>query len=264
MYSFRNLSKQGSQSAAALPSEAMTFDGRVFENEIEGYQTLSVSGRNSLNNGIQTQSVDGRDGVEYVTANASAREITVKYLLKALTPEELNIKCNTLKYLLRKKQARLSFADETDCEYTGTLQSMSDLEDGLLNSIGNFTILCSDPYKHKAERSFNGVGSAAINCELWYEVLPERIIVTPVASTGTITIKNVTQGKAIELQDAFTANTPIYLYPQEQDIVRNNVSQPGMLTWTSDFEDFAVNQGDTITVTPSTAKMEIFIRERLL
>ena len=37
-----------SQDEIALPSEAMNFNGKFLENEILGYRTLYVSGRESL------------------------------------------------------------------------------------------------------------------------------------------------------------------------------------------------------------------------
>ena len=46
MYSFRDtIDKQYTQ---GLPSEALNINGKYIENEIEGYQTLKVSGRELL------------------------------------------------------------------------------------------------------------------------------------------------------------------------------------------------------------------------
>lgn len=263
MYQFKELTRI-ILPQESLPSEATTFDGKVFENEIEGYRTLSVVGRDVTSNEILTQDIDSRDGVEYVTANVSSRQISVKFSLKADSAMELNHKFNKLKYLLSEKQAKFSFADEPDCEYIGTLQSINDFEEATLNGTGSFTILCCDPYKYKKEQMFSGVGTAIIKRELWYEVLPEKIVVVPTATISEIIIKNEQTGKKIQLQETFKSNIPITLYPKKQDIIRNNISEPRMLSWTSDFENFSINQGDIITVSPPATKLEIYIRERLL
>lgn len=48
-----------------LPTEAMSYNGVYLENEIDGYRTLSVTGRELMESEVTDQEVDGMDGSYY-------------------------------------------------------------------------------------------------------------------------------------------------------------------------------------------------------
>ena len=68
-------------SGSTLPEEAMCFNGVYIENEIEGYRTLSVSGRELMASEIGSTTIDGRNGAEFRHSTYPARTITVRYQL---------------------------------------------------------------------------------------------------------------------------------------------------------------------------------------
>ena len=45
-----------------LPTEAMSYNGVFLENEIDGYRTLSVTGRELMESEVTDQEIDGMDG----------------------------------------------------------------------------------------------------------------------------------------------------------------------------------------------------------
>lgn len=261
MYKFIDINE--TQTSNALPSEAMTFNGKIFENEIDGYRTLSVSGRELMGKNIIEQGIDGLDGSVFLDATYPPRPITVKYQLVARNISEFRSKFNQLNFLLSKNEATLSFADESNYQFVGTLSEVAEVKGGVFNVVSTFTILCTDPFKYKVANVVSGTGNLTITNDLMYEVLPTEIKVTPTAQTNTIKIKNETQNKVLSITNTFVADVPILIYPRSQEIIRNNTNYPNFLDWTSDFENFTLRKGDKITVTPSCS-VEIKIRERML
>lgn len=263
MYNFVDVNEAPSNQTS-LPSEAMTFGGKVFENELAGYRTLSVTGRELVGKRINTSSLDGMDGDMFQGSTYKARTITVNYQLIGENPADFRSKYNKLNFLLSREQVPISFEDEKQYEFIGTLENIDEVEEGTINVVSSFEIYCNSPYKNKVANVITGNGSVTIANEILFSVLPEEIKVTPTALINRIVIRNVTQGKVIAITNTFAANVPIFIYPKTQDIKRSNVSFPNFLEWTSDFENFFLNKGDQITVEPATTKIEIKIRERLL
>ena len=62
MYGFRDVNE--TSDSVILPSEAMQINGEYIENLVEGYRTLSVSGRESLSPEIDTFETGIRDGAQ--------------------------------------------------------------------------------------------------------------------------------------------------------------------------------------------------------
>lgn len=263
MYQFTDVNQKASI-IKTLPLEAMSFNGIYLENEIKGYETMSVSGRELLSKRIYSSNIDGLDGEMYQGSNYEPRVLTVKYKLEAKTATEFRTNFNKMNYLLRGEQAKISFNDEPNYEFIGTLSGTNEPDEGALNIVSTFQIFCAVPFKYKIAETISGTGSLTINKEILYEVLPEEIKVTPTALVNRIVITNVTQGKILAILNTFQPNVPIYIYPKLQDVIRNNTSYPEFVEWTSDFENFFLNKNDQITVSPATTKIEIKLRERMV
>lgn len=261
MYDFIDVNQ--TPSAVALPSEAMTFNGKVFESEIKGYRTLSVSGREMIGKNVSGQNVDGLDGTIFMGSSYPSRVITVKYQLRTDSSTDFRSKFNKLNQLLSKEESVFKFADEPNYEFIGTLSDVGDVKEGSLEVVSSFSITCSDPYKYKTADVISGLGTVTIENKLFYNTLPAEIKITPKSQTNTLTIKNVTKNKTIKLVDTFLLDVPVYVYPEAQEIKRNGINYPNFLVWTSDFENFTISENDVITVTPSS-DIEIKIREMML
>ncbi|HBB62044.1 MAG TPA: hypothetical protein DCZ61_09715 [Lachnospiraceae bacterium] len=145
MYKFTDTTGTASKD---LPAEAMILNSDYIENQIEGYRTLYVKGREILAPSLQTAEITGRDGLLYHGRQFPVREITVGYQLIAATPEDFRAKYNALSYLLtEKEQSILAFADERGKYFTGTL-SAADAPDPGRNAVtSEFTFTCTDPFK---------------------------------------------------------------------------------------------------------------------
>lgn len=91
MYKFTDITEW--QDVQSLPSVAMEYDGYFLENEIKGYTTLKVKGREMLNVDIETENPSGRNG-SYITGQTlPARELTItSYAFKSSNKEYVPFK----------------------------------------------------------------------------------------------------------------------------------------------------------------------------
>ena len=263
MYEYSKITKHTSSEVRLLPSEAMKFNGVFLEDEIDGYRTLAVSGRELIAYEVSDNPISGGDGSRFLGAYLPSRTITVQYSLESGSPEELRDKFNVMNQLLSKKQAVISFNDEPDYEFIGTFGGSSSIPEGKMNVIGTFDIVCSDPYKYKTVQTVTGTGTIEIDVPLVEPVVVDSFVITPTTHTDVFEITNITKGLKLRLINASDSVQPITLYPRTQEIIRSGTDRPHFLDWTSDFENFEVETGDEIEFTPSTATLRINIRERL-
>lgn len=140
-----------------LPSEALRINGEYIENQIEGYRTLHVSGREALTAEIESYETGIRDGSTVKSRRYPARTIIVTYQLIAKSNEAFREAYNKLGRILNVDDAILVFNDEQDKYYTGTPTTIGEVEPGTNKVIGEIEIYCADPFKYSIEE---------------YEVLP--------------------------------------------------------------------------------------------
>lgn len=138
-----------------LPTEAMSYNGVYLENEIDGYRTLSVTGRELMESEVTDQEVDGMDGSYYRYKTTPARTITIKYQLRARGSREYREAFNKMNKLLSGEQVKVIFNDESDKYFIGTKTSNTQVDGGSNNVIGEIEIYCSDPRKYSTtEKEF--------------------------------------------------------------------------------------------------------------
>lgn len=141
-----------------LPAEAMSYDGIFLENEIDGYRTLNVSGRELMSVDIKSSSIDGIDGSQFQSKAYPSRTITVKYQLIARNDRMFRESFNKMNYLLRGEQVKVIFNDEPDKYFIGTKQGNTEVSAGMNSVVGEFEIYCSDPRKYSTTlKEFDGV-----------------------------------------------------------------------------------------------------------
>ena len=73
----------GQGGSAGLPSEAMKYNGVYLENEIPGYRTLYVQGRELMGAEVRDKQITGLDGSVYYGKTYPPRTIVVGYQLIA-------------------------------------------------------------------------------------------------------------------------------------------------------------------------------------
>lgn len=141
-----------------LPTEAMSYNGVYLENEIDGYRTLSVTGRELMESEVTDQEIDGMDGSYYRYKTTPARTITVKYQFRARGSREYREAYNKMNKLLSGEQVKVIFNDESDKYFIGTKTSNTQVDGGSNNAIGVIEIYCSDPHKYSTtEKEFNAI-----------------------------------------------------------------------------------------------------------
>lgn len=141
-----------------LPTEAMSYNGVYLENEIDGYRTLSVTGRELMESEVTDQEIDGMDGSYYRYKTTPARTITVKYQFRARGSREYREAYNKMNKLLSGEQVKVIFNDESDKYFIGTKTSNTQVDGGSNNVIGEIEIYCSDPRKYSTtEKEFNAI-----------------------------------------------------------------------------------------------------------
>lgn len=141
-----------------LPTEAMSYNGVYLENEIDGYRTLSVTGRELMESEVTDQEIDGMDGSYYRYKTTPARTITVKYQLRARGSREYREAYNKMNKLLSGEQVKVIFNDESDKYFIGTKTSNTQVDGGSNNVIGEIEIYCTDPCKYSTtEKEFNAI-----------------------------------------------------------------------------------------------------------
>lgn len=161
-----------------LPTEAMSYNGVYLENEIDGYRTLSVTGRELMESEVTDQEIDGMDGSYYRYKTTPARTITVKYQLRAKGSREYREAYNKMNKLLSGEQVKVIFNDESDKYFIGTKTSNTQVDGGSNNVIGEIEIYCTDPCKYSTtEKEFtatdgvlNIVNEGTVPARIDYEV----------------------------------------------------------------------------------------------
>lgn len=254
----------------AVPTQtlglAMSFGGSYIENEIPGYKTLNIGGRELLSNELETATGKGKDGTTVTGQTLPARVLTVQYLLEAKTPEECRYNFEKLNYVLRKfgkMDVAIQFTDEPGRTYYGRYQSATDVPYDRNTVTGSFTIYCQDPYKYGD--SFEATGtSITIGNHTPYEVRPSLITATLGANASKITIDNVTTGRHIILNGAYTAGQVLILDIEKRTVTLNGQNIKNNLDFVeSDFFGFVLSPNDVITISP-VSTMAIAVRGRWL
>lgn len=131
-----------------LPSEAMQINGEFIENLIDGYRTLHVEGREALSPDVVSYGTGIRDGSRLKNKRYPERIITVTYQLIAKTSEDFRAAFNKLGGILNVEDAQLIFNDEQDKFFIGTPCIIANVNPGTNSVIGEFEILCTDPFKY--------------------------------------------------------------------------------------------------------------------
>ena len=146
MYNFIDVTE--ASESVVLPSEALKINGEYIENQITGYRTLSVSGREALSPELDSFETGVRDGSTLRSKRFPARTIIVKYQLSAASSEDFRAAYNKLAAILNVENAELIFNDEQDKFFIGTPSVIGDVEPGNNCVVGEIEFFCADPFKY--------------------------------------------------------------------------------------------------------------------
>ena len=160
-----------------LTSCAVCINGQYIEDLVEGYSTLRVSGRDALTK-IHKYDEYRTDGAIFDYGKFPVRDIVVKYVIEANSPEALREKNNQLVNLLNQDDADVQFNDEFDKFFIGSISVNEPSTSFPLFIEGSYTIRCFNPFKYStavktALPNYNGnTASFVINYQGSYPARP--------------------------------------------------------------------------------------------
>lgn len=171
MYKFRDtIKRKHYRNLPFIPTSAMSYDGTWLEELIEGYQTLSVEGREMYSLSFESQEM--QVGGVITNVKYPPRELTIKYKLEDKDPRILQEKFDTLKaFLIRQGDVPIIFHDDLEYTFYGRFQTADNVPGDTNSIISSFTVLCSDPFKHGKTQS---VKNKVIEV-LPYSVKPDKL-----------------------------------------------------------------------------------------
>ena len=148
MYKFRDTTKRKHyRNLPFIPTSAMSYGGTWLEELIEGYQTLTVEGREIYSLSFESQEM--QVGGVITNVKYPPRELTIKYKLEDRDPRTLQEKFDTLKaFLIRQEDVPITFHDDLEYTFYGRFQTADNVAGDTNSIISSFTVLCSDPFKH--------------------------------------------------------------------------------------------------------------------
>ena len=257
---YSRITKNGNNNAEKLPSVAMVFNGIIFEHEIKGYETLNVSGRETVSYSTTTAGNNN----EILTKELNARNLQIQYALKADTNNEFQKKFREFNQLLETdgEDVEIRFIDDLEIEYRGQLTAMSEVPPETNSVVATFDIYCASAWKEENEIVTTD-NPAGIHLKSNYKTKPKRIELDIKAVTNKITVDNLTTGRHIILDGSYKSGDKIIIDIPGNKITKNGQNIMSDLNYIeTDFHKFLIQSGDVIKATPSNTEMKIAIRTR--
>lgn len=237
-----------------LLSVAMNFNGGFIEQQVTGYQTLNVSGREMVGVDIDMESV--HTGSIILSERIPHRELEIEFSLRGDDNNQFQKRFQQLMKILHAGEVEVYFNDEPELVYYVRLADVSDIPAHTNHVVGTFTLVSETPYKFGPLVTSSG----GVTIETPYPTPPAKITLT-VASTSTQL--SVTNGdKEIRMNGNFNAGSVIEIDVEAGTLKHDGVDVPHILAINSDFENFTVQQGQTVSSPDGT--VELVCRERWL
>ncbi len=238
MYKFRDTPKRKHQSEHIfIPTSAMIYKGTFIERLIEGYQTLSVEGREmySLNHEMQELQCGGI----ITNTKLPARVLTIKYKLEDKDSESLQNKFDELMaFLFSEEDVLIQFNDDLEYFFKGRYQAAEPVPGDTNTIISTFTVICGDPYKYGREQ----VSTGKILGSLPYPVKPESMKI--IMNTGFL---DITDGKYHLKASNIKKGDVLFFDFRTGDIWVNGKLAPDVLNLDSDFKNIRLRTGSNFS-----------------
>ena len=264
MYEFNSMTPtEGSQ--APISSVAVTIGGKTLDTEVAGFRTLTVEGRELLGSSLSFyDDIPGRDGAWVKEETLPARQITVNYQIQAENNAEYRAAFALLNSLLRspgREDRKIIFADEPEYFFMGRLAEAAQPETGTNTAKSSFVLYCQDPYKYHEAETVTGNPAVATLGGI-YPFAIKSIEVTIPADAQKVIIRNETTGRRIILNGSFTPGQVLKV--EKDSITLNGQNIMSRLDYLeSDWHQFKIREGDTISATPATP-VTLVLKRRLL
>lgn len=240
MYEFKDTTIQSCEEYKERPVSAMNFNGVFLEDLIEGYQTLSVDGREMINQELLTDNL--KNGTRISSKRLPPRILTIKYKLVNNNPYELlNDYRILMRYLITDEEVDIVFNDELDVFYKGVYHSSETVPGDTTSIVSSFQIHCDNPFKQTV-KTFNTDGYIGIDTH--YDTYPLKITCT-VNSGKQLKITNNKQTIALRSNTIKSGDVIVFDFIKSKVFV-NRKDSTNYLELTSDFEYFKLYQGGKV------------------
>ncbi|WP_018659914.1 distal tail protein Dit [Allofustis seminis] len=255
MYQFVDTNEE--KNGILAPSDNMNINGVGLNQYIEGYQQLSVMGRELIGYNVNATEIPLRNGAFFNYRQLPVRELEVTYELKSNSPLEVREKFAQLNQAL-KPELDLTFDDEPDWHYYGMLTDASTPKINGLVAVGSFVITCFQPFAFKKEQQSKG----NISLEYADRVLPQKITLHA-NTTETIEVSNGRE--TLKLRGSYSSGDLVEIIYEEQQVIiqKNRKNIASDLELQSYPETFYLRDGDLITVKNGTLVLVVWRDEKL-
>lgn len=259
----------------------MMIDGITLDRVIEGYQTLTVQGRELVGRDIESRNYKTvRAGKKTQTSRnyqsrlapnvltsstVTSRTLTIQYELKAPGDEEFRKLWERMNLLINKEEVPISFSDDPDYYYIGTLSQVEEVDPDSNHVNSYFQFECMDPFKYrKREQTWSFFAAADFPQVAEYPVVIEEVRITPRMTAPHIRISNEATGAILQINREISAGTSVII-----DLINAEAHTSAGLDLMpyhnvfSDFEDFSIELGERV-FTNFDADVAITYRRRML
>jgi predicted phage tail component-like protein len=134
--------------------KSMSINGVNIEDTLPEFAVVSVSGRERLDNEVNSTDRGLNDGSVYNYKRYQSRTLTISFIINCgefyESTEALN-QMRILNGLLDVENAQIIFDDEPDVYYVGTPTGSANVAISLGVASGSFDIYCADPFKYSVE-----------------------------------------------------------------------------------------------------------------
>ena len=240
-----------------LSPVAIRFNNIILDDEINGFKTIKVNGRETISNGLMSEQVS--EGTITLDSQLPPRILEITYALKAEDTGTLQERYKELrKSLDTNYDVPIQFEDDPRTFYFGRLSTFGTVPDDSMTVVGTFTIHCDSPYKHGDLITTQG----QVAIDTFYKTYPERIVLNVPTTRNNIEIRNGTE--RITATGTFNAGSTVVVKFEKEEVTMtvNGVEATYMLDLQSDLENFELRQGQSITSPHGTLTVEM--RERWL
>lgn len=261
MYDFHDLNINRKIETEPLPAEALNYGGHWLDQEIDGYMTLSTSGRNEFSRQINAADrVD--DGAVYLSSRIESKKITVTFQLLASTIEQYNERLKKLKQLLFQPNQPFYFADLQQYHFVGTASALT-LDSETLNTTGKIELSLADPYLHGNVKTITGSGTQIkiIDSELIYPQTPDKLTFTPTKAVADLTITCADKKINLPLIGVDAYQTVVIDFAN-LNLSINAVDSLMSLSLDSNLNDFYISNGSAISINATGSyKLEYEVKQ---
>lgn len=227
-----------------LPSEALFVNGVALEEQLQGYRTLGVVGRELHPVEVNRIERTVLDGSKVVGFRYPERVITVNYLVRAEGDFEFREIFRQMNQILGGGIKELRFNDDYSNHYRGYLTDVGTIPEGRNTVVSSFTLVCGDPFKYGPIQSSRG-REVLLMLDDTYETEPETITVFLEQNSSTVTLRN--GDRQVRLSGGiFSEGQEITFDFKERTVYSGKESLDNTMDLASQFEDFYLTSEDPI------------------